>query len=217
MISVLVVNDQSLPRRALRMLLAAEPELTVVGEAASGAEAVRLSASLGPDVALMDSRLLKEDGIVAIRFIAQLAPRVLVLTAPGHERYACPALRAGASGLLLTDAAPDELIAAIQVVAIGDAVITPTLTRALIDVVREQGSIRPFTPKSGLEALTRRERDVLVAVASGLTNAEIADRLSISRTTVKTHVSHILAKSGSRGRVQAVSFAYESGLIRPAA
>jgi len=235
MVSVLIVNDQSLQRVGLRMLLATEPDLTVVGEAASGPEAVALSAALRPDVVLMDSRLAEADDIEAIRRIAQpprlrpvsqsavtamaegSPPRVLVLASSAQERQAYAALRAGAGGFLLTDAAPDELTAAVRVVASGDAVITPALTRALIHAVREQPPTRPVEREAGLATLTERERDVLTAVASGWSNTEIAGRLSIAPTTVKSHVSHILAKIGARARVQAVAFAYESGLVRPAA
>lgn len=141
-----------------------------------------------------------------------------MLTSTRHEGHAYAALRAGAGGFLLTDAAPDELIAAIRVVAAGDAVITPALTRALIDTVRdEQAASLPLRREVGLDTLTERERDVLAAVAAGWSNTEIAVRLSIAPTTVKSHVSHILAKIGARARVQAVAFAYESGLIQPAA
>lgn len=232
MVSVLVVDDQSLQRHALRMLLTAEPDLTVVGEAASGAEAVRMSTALRPDVVLMDTRLSGTDGIETIRRIAwparlprsreragagALTPRVLVLTPIGHEGYAYAALRAGAGGFLLDDAAPAELTAAVRAVAAGNAVITPGLTRALIDTVRRQRTTRPHVQEVGLGSFTERERDVLVAVASGWSNAEIAEWLSIAPTTVKSHVSHILAKIGARARVQAVTFAYESGLVRPAA
>ncbi|MFJ9712314.1 LuxR C-terminal-related transcriptional regulator [Streptomyces sp. NPDC101234] len=248
MVSVLVVNDQSLQRLALRMLLTAEPGLTVVGEAADGDEAIRASAALRPDVVLMDSRPSGAGGIETIRRLARpprparrtpgvtgvtgladladladlaeeeaFTPRVLVLTAADREADAWAALRAGADGFLLNDADPAELTAAIRVVAAGDAVITPGLTRALIDAVREQHTVRPLPRPSGLGALTERERDVLVAVASGWSNAEIAQWLSIAPTTVKTHVSNVLGKIGARARVQAVSFAYESGLLRPAA
>jgi DNA-binding NarL/FixJ family response regulator len=239
MVSVLVVNDQSLQRLALRMLLAAEPDLSVVGEAASGAEAVRMTAALRPDVVLVDSRLPQADsrlsGTDSIDTIRRIArpprhprpleparaevhtPRVLVLTPADREEYAYAALRAGAGGFLLNDAAADELTAAIRVVAAGDAVITPGLTRALIDAVRQQHTTRSLHRASGPDTLTRRERDVLIAVASGWSNAEIAEWLSIAPTTVKTHVSNVLANIGVRARVQAVAFAYESGLIRPAA
>lgn len=232
MVSVLVVTDQSLQRLALRMLLAAEPDLSVVGEAASGAEAVHLSAALRPDVVLVDGRLAQADGIETVRRLAESprlprpleaveadphTPRTLVLTPAGDEGYAYTALHAGADGFVLEDAALDELVSAIRVVAAGDAVITPGLTRALIDAVRQQGTVHPLHRASAVDALTARERDILVAVASGRSNAEIAQWLSIAPTTVKSHVSHILAKIGARARVQAVAFAYESGLVRPAA
>ncbi|MFD3588525.1 LuxR C-terminal-related transcriptional regulator [Streptomyces sp. NPDC058683] len=235
MVSVLVVNDQSLQRLALRMLLTAEPGLTVAGEATDGDGAIRASAALRPDVVLMDSRMSGAAGIETIRRLTHPAPRtartpgfpapaeeahaprVLMLTAAGQEAEAWSALRAGAGGFLLDDADPAELTAAIRVVAAGDAVITPGLTRALIDAVREQHTVRPLPRTAGLGTLTERERDVLVAVASGWSNAEIAQWLSIAPTTVKTHVSNVLAKIGARARVQAVAFAYESGLIRPAA
>ncbi|MER7835246.1 response regulator transcription factor [Streptomyces sp. NPDC096040] len=233
MVSVLVVNDQSLQRLALRMLLTAEPGLTVAGEATDGDGAIRASAALRPDVVLMDSHLSGAAGIETIRHLTRparrttrtpgfpaeeaYAPRVLVLTAADQEAEAWAALRAGAGGFLLDDADPAELTAAIRVVAAGDAVITPGLTRALIDAVRQQHTVRPLPRTSGLGALTGREHDVLVAVASGWSNAEIAQWLSIAPTTVKTHVSNVLAKIGARARVQAVTFAYESGLIRPAA
>ncbi|MDQ0682276.1 DNA-binding NarL/FixJ family response regulator [Streptomyces achromogenes] len=232
MASVLIVDDQSLQRVGLRMLLAGEPDLTVVGETAGGAEAVRLSAALRPDVVLMDGRRPLADDIETIRRITRPVPlaavgraarplgrppRVLVLTSTGDAAYACAALRAGAGGFLLKDATPDELTAAVRVVAAGDAVITPELTRALIDTVRHEPAALPRDGAAGPDSLTERERDVLVAVASGWSNAEIAARLSIAPTTVKSHVSHILAKIGARARVQAVAFAYEYGLVRPAA
>jgi DNA-binding NarL/FixJ family response regulator len=238
MVSVLVVNDQSLQRLGLRMLLSAESDLTVVGEAAGGAEAVAMSAALRPDVVLMDIRLADTDDIEVVRRIARpprllpaagpaiaegaqgsqgSPPRVLVLASATDESHANAALRAGADGFLLTDASAAELTAAIRVVAAGDAVITPTLTRALIDTVRAEPTPRPLRRDVGLDNLTQRERDVLTAVASGWSNSEIALRLSIAPTTVKSHVSHILAKIGARARVQAVAFAYESGLIHPAA
>lgn len=232
MVSVLIVNDQSLQRLGLRMLLGAEPGLTVAGEAADGAEAVRLSRALRPDVVLMDTHTSGTDGLDAVRRITRPPrfdhplepagtpgprPRVLVLTPAGDEEDAYAALRAGAGGFLPKDATPDELTAAVRIVASGEAVITPALTRALIDTVRRQDTTRPFPRDADLGTLTERERDVLVAVASGWSNTEIASRLSIAPTTVKSHVSHILTKIGARARVQAVAFAYESGLVRPAA
>ncbi|MDR6975022.1 DNA-binding NarL/FixJ family response regulator [Streptomyces sp. 3330] len=229
MASVLVVDDQSLRRAGLRMLLAAEPDLTVVGDTASGTEAVRMSAALRPDVVLLGGHRPGTNGIDTIRRIAhppRLAaipgpggppPRILVLTSTGQEGDAYAALRAGAGGFLPKDATLRELTAAIRVVAAGDSVITPGLTRALIDTVRHEGAPRPGGRPVGPGTLTERERDVLVAVASGWSNAEIAARLSIAPTTVKSHVSHILAKIGARARVQAVAFAYEYGLVHPAA
>ena len=232
MASVLIVNDQSLQRVGLRMLLAAEPDLTVVGDTASGAEAVRMSATLRPDVVLMGSHRPGTDDIETIRRIAHPShltalpgpagpdgppPRILVLTSTDHEGHAYAALRAGAGGFLLKDATSHELTAAVRVVAAGDAVITPELTRALIETVRHERAPRPGGRAIGLSTFTEREHDVLVAVASGWSNAEIAARLSIAPTTVKSHVSHILAKIGARARVQAVAFAYEYGLVHPAA
>ncbi|MEU6139657.1 response regulator transcription factor [Streptomyces sp. NPDC047081] len=223
MTSVLVVHDQSLQRLGLRMLLAAEPDLTVVGETANAFEAARMTAELRPDVVVMGSRASDADGVEAIRRITRPAgagdhrPRLLALTPTNDESYAYAALRAGAGGFLLQDATPEELSAAVRVVAAGDAVITPGLTRALIDTVREQKPLRRITQEVELGTLTQRERDILTAVASGWSNAEIGQRLSIAPTTVKSHVSHILAKIGARARVQAVVFAYESGLVQPAA
>jgi DNA-binding NarL/FixJ family response regulator len=228
MTSVLIASDQSLQRHGLRMLLAGEPDLTVAGEARSGSEAVRLAAVLRPDVVLLDGRLHETEGVDVIRRITRPAAlavsaqpvspaRVLVLTPTSDEGPAYGALRAGAGGFLPQDATPDELVAAIRVVAAGDSVITPHLARALIDTVRHLQPALPTTAAVGLHTFTERERDVLTAVASGWSNAEIAEQLSIAPTTVKSHVSHILAKIGARARVQAVTFAYESGLVRPAA
>lgn len=228
MTSVLIASDQSLQRHGLRILLAGEPDLTVAGEARNGIEAARLAAVLRPDVVLLDGRIHETEGPEVIRRITNppalavadrpVSPaRVLVLTPTSDEGHAYAALRAGAGGFLPQDATPDELIAAIRVVATGDSVITPHLTRALIDTVRQLQPVGPTASGVGLDTFTQRERDVLTAVASGWSNAEIAARLSIAPTTVKSHVSHILAKIGGRARVQAVTFAYESGLVRPAA
>ncbi|MFJ3670706.1 LuxR C-terminal-related transcriptional regulator [Streptomyces sp. NPDC090106] len=233
MTSVLIVSSQALQRLGLRMLVAEQPDLTVVGEATGAADAVRLSAVLRPDVVLLDARVDDTAGTDVIRRITRPSPtlvpaagpapatarppRVLVLTAASHEARASTALRAGAGGFVLDSAAPDELIAALRVVAVGDAVITPQLTRTLIDTVRQQLPVRRSVSGVALDMLTERERDVLTSVASGWSNAEIAERLSIAPTTVKSHVSHILAKIGARARVQAVTFAYESGLVQPAA
>ncbi|MEU9328899.1 response regulator transcription factor [Streptomyces canus] len=218
MTSVLIATGQSLQRVGLRMLLEAQPDLSVVGEAARGSEAVRLSALLRPDVVLLEGRATDTDTAETVRRIAHApdghAPHVLLLTTT-DDTYPYGALRAGAAGHLPEDATADELVAAVRVVAAGDVVVSPGLTRALIDAVRDQRAVESTAPGNRLGTLTGRERDVLTAVASGDSNAEIADRLSIAPTTVKSHVSNILTKIGARGRVQAVVFAYESGLVRP--
>ncbi|WP_330324126.1 response regulator transcription factor [Streptomyces pseudovenezuelae] len=218
MTSVLIATGQSLQRVGLRMLLESQPDLTVVGEAAHGPEAVRLSALLRPDIVLLDGRGSGTDTVETVRRLVHApdgpAPHVLLLTT-SDDADPYGALRAGAAGHLREDATADELVAAVRVVAAGDVVVSPGLTRALIDVVRSRRAIESSVPGNRLGTLTGRERDVLTAVASGDSNAEIADRLSIAPTTVKSHVSNILTKIGARGRVQAVVFAYESGLVRP--
>ncbi|MET8080930.1 response regulator transcription factor [Streptomyces sp. NPDC005303] len=218
MTSVLIATGQSLQRVGLRMLLESQPDLTVVGEAAHGPEAVRLSTLLRPDVVLLDGRGTGTDTVETVRRLAHApelhAPHVLLLTT-SDDAHPYGALRAGAAGHLPEDATADELVAAVRVVAAGDVVVSPGLTRALIDAVRNGRAIENSVPGNRLGALTGRERDVLTAVASGDSNAEIADRLCIAPTTVKSHVSNILTKIGARGRVQAVVFAYESGLVRP--
>ncbi|MDQ0905830.1 DNA-binding NarL/FixJ family response regulator [Streptomyces canus] len=218
MTSVLIATGQSLQRVGLRMLLESQPDLSVVGEAAHGPETVRLSALLRPDVVLLEGRATDTDTAETVRRIAHApdghAPHVLLLTTT-DDTYPYGALRAGAAGHLPEDATADELVAAVRVVAAGDVVVSPGLTRALIDAVRDQRAVGSNAPGNRLGTLTGRERDVLTAVASGDSNAEIADRLSIAPTTVKSHVSNILTKIGARGRVQAVVFAYESGLVRP--
>lgn len=218
MTSVLIATGQSLQRVGLRMLLESQPDLSVVGEAAHGPQAVRLSALLRPDVVLLEGRATDTDTVETVRRLAHApdghAPHVLLLTTT-DDTYPYGALRAGAAGHLPENATADELVAAVRVVAAGDVVVSPGLTRALIDAVRDQRAIGSNAPGNRLGTLTGRERDVLTAVASGDSNAEIADRLSIAPTTVKSHVSNILTKIGARGRVQAVVFAYESGLVRP--
>ncbi|MDH6624628.1 DNA-binding NarL/FixJ family response regulator [Streptomyces sp. LBL] len=214
MITVLIVHQQALQRLGLRMLLAARPGLTVVGETADEAEAIPLTDRLRPDVVLMDGRGLGTGGIETVRRLTR-SSRVLLLNPTGHDPYVAAALRAGAGGFIEPDATPDQLTAAIHTVAVGDAVISSGLTRELIDIVRRQRPVSVPAPAPRLDALTGRERDVLTAVASGCSNAEVAERLSIAPTTVKSHVSHILTKIGARTRVQAVIFAYETGLLHP--
>jgi DNA-binding NarL/FixJ family response regulator len=222
MINVLVVHAQTLQRLGLRMLLADRPGLTVVGEAATGTDAVRMSTALRPDIVLLASDLPGTNTVETVRRIARPdttgaggghPARVLLLAPAGPTEYPYAALRAGAGGCLPEDATPDQLASAVRSVAAGDAVITPGLTRALIDAVRRQRRPAAPEPTLRLDTLTARERDVLTAVAAGWSNAEIAQRLSIAPTTVKSHVSNILTKTGARARVQAVVFAYESGLV----
>ncbi|MCX4408415.1 response regulator [Streptomyces sp. NPDC059837] len=218
MTTVLIVDDQALQRLGFSMLLEQHSDLTVVGEATHGGEAVRMTAELRPDVVLMDVRMPGMDGIEATRRIVASGgrSRVLVLTTFDLDEYAYAALRAGASGFLLKDALPDELVAGIRAVAAGDAVIAPGLTRKLIDAYTQRRPGHTPEQERGLDALTDREREVLTAIASGWSNAEIADRLSLAESTVKSHVSRVLAKIGVRDRVQAVIFAYDVGLVRPA-
>ncbi|MBZ3900318.1 MULTISPECIES: response regulator [Streptomyces] len=218
MTTVLIVDDQALQRLGFSMLMEQHPDLTVVGEATHGTEAVRMTAELHPDVVLMDVRMPGMDGIEATRRIVTSGgrSRVLVMTTFDLDEYAYDALRAGASGFLLKDALPAELLAGIRAVAAGDAVISPGLTRKLIDAFTTRLPGHSPEQTRQLEALTEREIEVLTAVATGCSNAEVAERLHLAETTVKSHVSRILAKIGARDRVQAVIFAYDVGLVRPA-
>jgi DNA-binding NarL/FixJ family response regulator len=219
--TILIADDQPLQRYGFRMLLDATADTEVVGEAAHGAEAVRRTAELRPDVVLMDIRMPGMDGIEATRRILATGgrSRILVLTTFDLDEYAYSALRAGASGFLLKDAHPEELLAGIRAVAGGDAVIAPALTRRLLDTygdrlrAGEATSEPPADPR--WQSLTARERDILVAIGHGWTNKEIAERLVLSESTVKTHVGRVLAKVGARDRVQAVILAYDLGLTRP--
>ncbi len=215
-IRVVIVDDQSLVRAGFRMVLASQPDIDVVGEAADGAEALRVVAGSRPDVVVMDVRMPIMDGVEATRRLCTGAaggPRVLVLTTFDTDADAFAALQAGASGFLLKNVPPEELLAAIRVVAGGEAVVAPRITRRLLD--RFAGQLAPRPDGGGVAQLTDREREVLLLVAQGLSNAEIADRLFVAETTVKTHVGRILTKLGLRDRVQAVVLAYETGLVRP--
>jgi DNA-binding NarL/FixJ family response regulator len=217
-ISVLLADDQPLLRMGFRMILEAQVDMTVAGEAADGAEAVELAGALQPDVILMDVRMPGTDGIEATRRIvaADGGARVLILTTFDLDEYAFSALRAGASGFLLKDAPPDDLLSGIRAVAAGDAVVAPSVTRRLLDAYahRLPDDRAPATRSARLDPLTEREREVLLAVARGLSNAEIAARLVVTEATVKTHVGRILTKLGLRDRIQAVILAYETGLVQ---
>jgi DNA-binding NarL/FixJ family response regulator len=213
-IRVLLADDQRLVRGGFRMILRAEPDLEVVGEAADGAEAVALAGELDPDVVLMDVRMPNVDGIEATRRIIdgrEDAPRVLVLTTFDLDDYVYEALRAGASGFLLKDAPEEQLVSGIRIVADGGSLFAPAVTRRLIE--RFAGAAPRHAPHAVAE-LTPRELEVLRLVARGLSNAEIAGELFLSEHTAKTHVAHILSKLGLRDRVQAVVLAYESGIVR---
>lgn len=212
----MVVDDQAVVRAGFAAIVDAEPDLTVVGEAGDGATAVELATREAPDLVLMDIRMPGMDGLTATRFITALetAPRVLVLTTFDLDAYVYEALRAGASGFLLKDAQPEELLNALRVVASGEGILAPAVTRRLIDTFA-QGAPPPPAVTGALAALTPRERQVLLHIASGLANAEIATALGVTTGTVKTHVNALLTKLGLRDRVQATILAYESGLIRP--
>ena len=217
---MLLADDQPLLRRGFRMILETEDDLTVVAEAGDGDEAADQARRHRPDVVLMDIRMPGTDGIEATRRItaADAGVRILVLTTFDLDEYAFGALRAGASGFLLKDVRPAELVAAIRTVAAGDAVVSPRVTRRLLEEyapVLPLAAGQPGPRQPQLAALTDREREVLIAVAQGLSNAEIGARLFVSEPTVKSHVRRILAKLGLRDRVQVVVLAYETGLIRP--
>jgi DNA-binding NarL/FixJ family response regulator len=215
MIKVLVVDDQRLVRAGFRVILAAEPDLVVIGEAGDGAEALRQSRELGPDVVLMDIRMPNMDGLEAARRIIASSPvRVLILTTFDADEYVYGALQAGASGFMLKDAPPEQLMAAVRAAAAGNALIDASVTRRFIAQFTK--AVRPAsaTP-SELEMLTSRELDVLRLLTEGMSNSEIAAKLIVEETTVKTHVSRILMKLGLRDRVQAVIVAYETGFVHP--
>lgn len=212
MISVLLADDQALVRTGFELILNAEPDIGVVGEAGDGADAVALATELRPDVVLMDVRMPGVDGIEATRHITTALPstRVLMLTTFDLDEYVVAAFRAGASGFLLKTAPRDQLVAAVRTVHSGEALLAPISTRRLLEQVVEQQREPPE-----LAELTARERDVLTLLSRGLSNAEIAAALVVEPSTVKSHVASLLAKLGCRDRIQAVVFAYESGLVRP--
>jgi DNA-binding NarL/FixJ family response regulator len=215
-VSVLIADDQALVRAGFRKLLEAEPSLRVVAEASDGVEAVELARCQQPDIVLMDIRMPRLDGLEATRRLLErpTRTRVVMLTTFDLDEYVFDALTAGASGFLLKDAPPDQLIAAIQVVAGGDALLAPSITRRLIEQFVRQPPARAGPPRQ-LIGLTTRELEVLRLLARGLSNAEIAAELVLGEATVKTHVGNLLMKLGLRDRVQAVVLAYESGLIHP--
>ncbi|MEV3860561.1 response regulator transcription factor [Streptomyces sp. NPDC050095] len=220
MTSVLIVDDQPMQRFGFRMLLESQDDLSVAGEAGTGTEAVRLAAELRPDVVLMDIRMPGMDGIEATRRIITTGtenngPRILILTTFDMDEYAYAGLRAGASGFLIKDALPEELLAGIRAVAAGDAIVAPSLTRRLLDayVHHLPAPATATAPDPRIAALTDREREILTVIGQGWTNSEIAERLHLAESTVKTHVSRILAKTGARDRVQAVIVAYDAKLV----
>ena len=220
-IRLLLADDQPLMRAGFRMILEEADDIDIVGEARDGAEAVRLAGELNPDVILMDVRMPGVDGIEATRRIVAAGgtARILILTTFDLDEYAFAALRAGASGFVVKDVPLDELARAIRAVDSGDAVVSPRITRRLLDIyaaklpdLSDRGTSGPA--RTALDQLTPREQEVLLEVATGLSNPEIAEKLVVSEATVKTHVGSILAKLGLRSRVQAVIFAYDTGLVR---
>jgi DNA-binding NarL/FixJ family response regulator len=217
-LTVLLVDDQSLVRAGFRMILESEPEIEVVGEAADGLTAVLAARETEPDVILMDVRMPNVDGLEATRRLLEgkeQGPRILILTTFDLDEYVYEALRAGASGFLLKDTPPEQLVAAIHVIAQGEALLSPSITRRVISEFVKGTGPKPQAQFPRLADLTARELEVMKAIARGLSNAEIAKELFVSETTVKTHVARILMKLGLRDRVQAVVLAYEAGVVQP--
>ena len=215
-ISVVLADDQAMVRAGLRMILEAEDDLNVMGEASDGEQAIAVTRRLQPDVVLMDIQMPKLDGIEATRRVGQevaIRSRVLILTTFEQDEYVFEALRAGASGFLLKNAPPEELVQAVRIVAAGDALLAPSITRRFIEDYTQRSA--PRRNDDRLDLLTERELEVLRLLATGKSNAELAAQLFLGEGTIKTHVSHVLSKLGLRDRVQAVVFAYESGLAQP--
>ncbi|GAA4440728.1 response regulator [Phytohabitans houttuyneae] len=219
MIRVLLADDQGLVRAGFRALLDAEPDIEVVAEAADGVDAVRLTERTKPDVVLMDIRMPGVDGLEATRRIAAdpalAATRIVILTTFELDEYLFEALRVGASGFLVKDTEPVELLRGVRAVAAGDALLSPGVTRRLIAEFAGRGGAQPSAPEPSLAQLTDREREVMALVGAGLSNEEIAARLVVSPATAKTHVSRAMVKLGARDRAQLVVYAYEAGLVRP--
>jgi DNA-binding NarL/FixJ family response regulator len=218
-IRIVIADDQPLVRAGLKMMLEVEPDIEIVGEAADGVEAVRVVRSAAPDVVLMDVRMPQLDGIAATRTLLDgrlsSPPKVLMLTTFDLDEYVYEALRAGASGFVLKDLSPEQLVDAIRVVAAGEALLAPTVTKRMITEYVRRPPVQARQPPRALEDLTPREREMLTYVAKGMSNAEIAAAAFVSEPTVKTHVARILMKLGLRDRVQVVVFAYEHGLTEP--
>lgn len=219
-IAVLLADDQALLRAGLRMMIDAQDDLHVVGEAGDGVQAVALAARQHPDIVLMDIRMPEVDGVEATRRIcagrlAGAGPKVIILTTFDLDQYVAGALQAGASGFLLKDAAPADILAGIRVVAAGDALLAPSVTRRLLERFSSRPQIASLAPPPGLRLLTGREREVMALIVRGLSNAEIGNKLFLSEPTVKTHVSRVLTKLAVRDRVQLIVLAYERGLVEP--
>ncbi|HEX6231912.1 MAG TPA: response regulator transcription factor [Jiangellaceae bacterium] len=215
MTRVLIVDDDDLMRAGLAELLSNDPTIEIVGQASTGRQAIERVLGLAPDVVLMDVRMPDLDGIAATGELARVAPavRVLILTTFEQDDYVFGALRAGASGFLVKRTRPEELIAAVHTIAAGDSLLSPSVTRRVIDRMAQQPTPE-FTDQAKLDELTRREREVLALIARGMSNREIASALFVEESTIRTHVKHILMKLDLRDRVQAVIYAYESGLNR---
>ena len=218
MIRVILVDDQPIVRAGFRMILRDEDDIDVIGEAADGTQALDLAARFDPDVVVMDIRMPILDGVATTQRLnddPKIHSRILILTTFDADDHVIDALRAGASGFLLKDATPEAFVEAVRTVAAGDALLAPSVTRRLLDQFRDRLPVSAASRSPKLDALTDREREVLALIAHGLSNREIADRLTLAEPTVKAHVSHVLLKLDLRDRAQAVVLAYDVGLVRP--